>query len=120
VENKPLLSNESKTTVTIETEGKERIVIEFSELSELSVDHDIRAKERPDGYLDHECRSTLITLRGRLVGAPKHEHKWKQDSFGPTSEESDPLHYGLTCECGATACGMPSLSEVHNIREYGE
>src|SRR5450756_382084 len=112
----PQLANGA--TITIERDGNDTMVVKFSELNEVSVNHDIRAKEHLDGYLDHEWRSTTITLKGRLAGSPpKHEHEWKLDSFGATSEGEDPIHFGLFCYCGAIACGNLEAGIVHNVRE---
>jgi hypothetical protein len=105
--------------VTVEYADGRRHEIEFAELQEFSVNHDIREKERIDGYLDHECQSTTITLKGKLAGSPKpHEHNWKNDSFGAVLD-SNPPHYGLVCDCGARACGNLRVGEVHNVKEFG-
>jgi hypothetical protein len=112
----PQLANGA--TITIERDGAYPLVVKFSELNEVSVNHDIRAKERFDGCVDHECRSTTITLKGRLAGGPpNHEHEWKCDSFGATSVDEDPPHFGLVCKCGATGCGNLEAGIVHNVRE---
>lgn len=97
--------------ITIAQEGRAPIVLEFAELHDFSVKHEI-----------HDVRSTIVIVKGKLAGSPKaHEHGWKRDNFDAVFDEPGGVpHFGLVCECGAIACGNPEVGIVHNVREFGK
>jgi hypothetical protein len=97
--------------ITIEQEGLAPNVLEFSEVHDFSVKHDI-----------HEATSTTLTVKGKLAGSPKaHEHEWKRDNFDAVFDEPGGIpHFGLVCECGAIACGNLEAGIVHHVREFGK